>query len=128
MLDDLPSFVSVVLGLCRYSGGLGAISQFQGWVLDFLGEVIRDQLPPMVQVGPDAVDLDVLLLPEARHVPTVAEVKVHYANPAIAKTSLMPDQANGAQAALARLVYLPKAWVPYFLDRKTPWDAYDMMT
>eukprot|EP00978_Attheya_sp_CCMP212_P022354 scaffold66651_cov24-Attheya_sp.AAC.1 len=127
-LDDLPPFVSVVLGLCRYSGGLGGISQFQGRVLDFLGEVIGDQLPPMVQVGPDAVDLDVLLLPEARHVPTAAEVKAHYANPAIAKTSLMPDQANGAQAALARLAYLPKAWVPYFLDRKAPWDAYDTKT
>eukprot|EP00978_Attheya_sp_CCMP212_P046338 scaffold385717_cov63-Attheya_sp.AAC.1 len=41
----------------------------------------------------------------------------------------MPDQANGAQAALVRLAYLPKAWVPYFLDRKTPsWDAYNTMT
>jgi hypothetical protein len=127
-LDALPPFVSVVLGLCRYSGGLGAISQFQGRVLGFIGEVIGDQLPPMVQVGPDAVDLSNILLPEARYVPTAAEVRAYYANPAIARTSLMPGQANGAQAALARLAYLPKAWVPYFLDRKTPWDAYDTMS
>jgi hypothetical protein len=46
----------------------------------------------------------------------------------MAKTSLMPVQANGAQSSLSRLAYLPKAWVPYFLDRKTPWDAYDTMS
>eukprot|EP00978_Attheya_sp_CCMP212_P025204 scaffold80708_cov51-Attheya_sp.AAC.3 len=64
----------------------------------------------------------------SQYVPTAAAVKAHYANPAISNTSLMPAHANGAQAALARLTYLPKAWVPYFLDRKTPWDAYDTMT
>eukprot|EP00978_Attheya_sp_CCMP212_P039739 scaffold209629_cov52-Attheya_sp.AAC.1 len=127
-LGAAPPFVSTVLGLCRYSGGLGAISPFQGRVFGFMGEVIGDQLPPMVQVGPDTAHLDALLLPTAQYVPTAAEVKAHYANPAIANTSLMPAQANGAQAALARLAYLPKAWVPYFLDRKTPWDAYDTMT
>eukprot|EP00978_Attheya_sp_CCMP212_P033311 scaffold133817_cov35-Attheya_sp.AAC.1 len=46
-LSAAPPFVSTVLGLCRYSGGLGAISPFQGWVFGFLGEVIGDQLPPM---------------------------------------------------------------------------------
>eukprot|EP00978_Attheya_sp_CCMP212_P020587 scaffold59112_cov33-Attheya_sp.AAC.3 len=130
MLDTTsPPFVSAVLRwLCRYSGGLGAISQFQGRVFGFLGEVIGDQLPPIVQVGPDAMHLDKLLLPASHDVPTASEVKAHYANPATAKTSLIPALANGTKSSLTRLAYLPKAWVPYFLDRKTPWGgAYDTM-
>eukprot|EP00978_Attheya_sp_CCMP212_P041008 scaffold229945_cov61-Attheya_sp.AAC.1 len=100
MLDTSPPFVLAVLGLCRYSGGLG----FQ--------EVVGDQLPHMVQVGPDVAHLDELLLP---------------ANLETTKTSLMSASANVAQSSLARLAYFPKAWVPYFLDRKAPWDAYDTM-
>ena len=40
--------ISVVLGLTRYSAGMGGSTALQGRIVGFLGEVIGDQLPTMV--------------------------------------------------------------------------------
>jgi hypothetical protein len=46
--DGQSPVVSTVLGLCRYSAGMGGSAALQGRTIGFLGEVMGDQLPTIV--------------------------------------------------------------------------------
>eukprot|EP00978_Attheya_sp_CCMP212_P025205 scaffold80708_cov51-Attheya_sp.AAC.4 len=65
-LGATPPFVSTVLGLCCYSGGLGALVHFKDRCLVSWERSSDTSCQPMVQVGPDAAHLDALLLPTAQ--------------------------------------------------------------
>jgi hypothetical protein len=117
--------VTVVHSIRKYSAGFGALSAFQGAIMGFLGETVRDQLPVFIQ-APTAVgdqDLTMSFSIQEMDVPTGAEIASYYAaagaghllNP-IAVTA-----ANGTQ--LSRLCPIPLAWTLYFMDSKSPYDA-----
>lgn len=134
--DDLACFlttttnnnspvVTVVLGLARYSTGLGRVSAAQGKVFGFLGETIGDQLPPVVQVPPSVYGLSALFRPDQMQVPSAASVAAHYGTPSA--TELFAEPADAVAAALPHLMYIPKAWAMYFMDRKSPKAAHGQM-
>eukprot|EP00978_Attheya_sp_CCMP212_P042714 scaffold265129_cov52-Attheya_sp.AAC.2 len=116
--------VSAVLGLARYSAGMGGMAAYQGKVMGFLGEVIGG---PLMMV-PDALGerlVDLLEL-EARRVPTAAQLEAA-AFAGNTPPSVMPVPNGAAELVLAQLMFVPKAWAVYFMDRKTPFQAFKMM-
>eukprot|EP00978_Attheya_sp_CCMP212_P008884 scaffold20899_cov40-Attheya_sp.AAC.1 len=119
--------VSAVLGLAGYSAGMGGMAAYQGKVMGFLGEVIGgDQLPTLMMV-PDALGerlVDLLEL-EARRVPTTAQLEAAFAGNT--PPSVMPVPNGAAESVLARLMFVPRVWAVYFMDRKTPFQAFKMM-
>eukprot|EP00978_Attheya_sp_CCMP212_P044114 scaffold300879_cov29-Attheya_sp.AAC.1 len=40
---------------------------------------------------------------------------------------VMAPPNNPTQSSLPRMMFVPKAWAGYFLDRKTPYEAFKMM-
>jgi hypothetical protein len=118
--------VSVVLGLTRYSAGMGGSTALQGRIVGFLGEVMGDQLPTMVVMPDipghtmaDCVELDDF------DVPPVAAIDAAFAGNAPPVVMAVP--AGATQSALPRMMFVPKAWAAYFLDRKTPYQAFKLM-
>ena len=118
--------VSVVLGLTRYSAGMGGSTALQGRIVGFLGEVIGDQLPTMVVMPEtaghtmvDCVELD------DYDIPPVAAIEAAFTGNAPPAVIAVPPGAT--QTALPRMMFLPKAWAGYFLDRKTPYQAFKVM-
>jgi hypothetical protein len=105
---------------------MGGMAAYQGKVMGFLGEMIGDQLPTLVVV-PGTVDekLQDLLELGDRLVPTTAQLEA--ALGVNAPPAVMVPPAGASASVLARLMFIPKAWAGYFLDRKTPYQAYKMM-
>jgi len=119
--------VSAVLGLARYSAGMGGMAAYQGKVMGFLGEVIGgDQLPTLMMV-PDTPDQRLVDLLElgSRQVPTSAQLEAAFAG--TTPPSVMSAPNGAAESVLARIMFVPKAWAMYFMDRKTPFQAFKMM-
>jgi hypothetical protein len=118
--------VSVVLGLTRYSAGMGGSTALQGRIVGFLGEVIGDQLPTMVVMPEtnghtmvDCVELD------DYDVPPVAAIEAAFTGNAPPAVIEVPVGAT--RSALPRMMFISKAWAVYFLDRKTPYQAFKAM-
>jgi hypothetical protein len=110
--------VTVVSALSIYSAGFGARSTHVGKVFGFLGETTGTQLPPIVQ----APDVRTLFSVRESSVPTPVQLQTHFANPEAGL--LMPSPDGAVPVSFARLVFVPKAWAPYFLGRLTPYMAY----
>lgn len=124
-VNGQPARVNVVSNLGRFSTGLGTQSSFNGKVFGFFGEVIDDQLPPMVMI-PDGVQLKELLTIHERPLPTAAQLAAHY-NAGTGAT-LVPGLAAGAPVSrAAQLLALPTRWVPYFLKAMAPAAALETM-
>jgi hypothetical protein len=118
--------VSAVVGLARSSAGMGGMAVYQGKVMGFLGEMIGDQLPTLVVVPGTADEkLEDLLELADRLVPTTAQVEAALGGNA--PPAVMPAPAGAAASVLARIMFIPKAWAGFFLDRKTPYQAFKMM-
>jgi len=124
---DAPR-VTVLHSIARYSAGFGGSNALHGRVLGLLGEMVEDQLPTMIQFIDDPVHdlLHGLMLEEVRVQPA-ASVEAYFANPIALE--LMPKVAamnGGVNSNLSCLCPLPLAWAPYFMDFKTPAQAYAM--
>lgn len=123
--DGAPATVTVVSCLARYNAGLGAVSNLSGSVFGFLGETLEDQLPPLVQIPGNADEFARVLTPLQVCAPTAAQLNTHYAVPNASR--LMPLMPEAPEAILTPLALLPTAWATYFLDSKSPMDAFRMM-
>jgi hypothetical protein len=118
--------VSTVLALSRYSAGMGGSAALQGRTIGFLGEVIGDQLPTIVLM-PDSVDNTMVDCVELGtvEVPSVAELDAAFTGNSPPVVMAAPN--NATQTMLPRIIFVPKAWAVYFLDRKTPYQAFKCM-
>ncbi len=118
--------VTVIHSLARYSAGFGGNSSLQGRILGFLGETVGTQLPTFVGTSSaPGDDLAHGFTLEDVDVPTAIQVEAYFNGPAAG--NLMPAIPAGVNSMLlCPLVPLPLAWVPYFLDSKTPYAAYQM--
>eukprot|EP00978_Attheya_sp_CCMP212_P001599 scaffold3275_cov62-Attheya_sp.AAC.1 len=114
--------VSIDLDLARYSPGMGGVAALQGRTLGFLGETIGDQLPTIV-VMPNTVGHTMIDCVEIKawDAPPVAELDATF----VGNTpSVVMAATNAAtQTTLPRMMFIPKVWAGYFLDRKTPYQA-----
>ena len=119
-----PPVVTVVSALARYSVGFGGVSAHNGKSFCFRGEAIDAvQMPPLIE----APELAILFKPRDVVVPNLGQVTGHYANPVA--SLLMPAPVAGANTVqFARLVFVPKAWAPYFLGGMLPHQAYQTGT
>ena len=115
-------FVSVVSGLSRYSAGLGSGSAFQGKVFGFLGEALKGQLPAIIMKTGGLGAMEPVLVPKSHRVPEKEAIATHYASQSAA--TLMSVIQAMPQMQIAKLAILPARWAPYFLDRKSPHEAY----
>jgi hypothetical protein len=118
--------VTVVHSIGKYSASFGALSAFQGTMMAFLGEVIGENLPTFVQAPTTVGDqslVSAFLLREVV-VPTEAEVLTYFTSAAAGNlmNPIAPTAANSTQ--LARLCPIPHAWTAYFLDSKSPFEAW----
>jgi hypothetical protein len=122
------SRVTLVHSIGKYSAGFGALSAFQGTIMGFLGETIGENMPLFVQ-APTAVGASNMVSSfslKAVAVPTEAEV-VTYFTSAAAGNLMNPIGVTAANATqLARLCPIPHAWAAYFLDSKSPFEAWKM--
>jgi hypothetical protein len=91
---------------------MGGAAALQGRTIGFLGEVVGDQLPTIV-VMPTSAGNTMKDCVEIQNwaVPTNAEL----------------DANNATQTTLPKLMFIPKVWAGFFLDRKTPYKAFKMM-
>jgi hypothetical protein len=94
--------------------------------MGLLGETVGDQLPVFVQapMAVDERDLRASFTIREVAVPTTAELVAYYSTPG-AGHLLNPTpltQANGTQ--LSHLCPIPLAWAPYFMDLKSPYEAF----
>jgi hypothetical protein len=122
------SRVTIAHSIGKYSAGFGALSAFQGTIMGFLGETIGDNLPLFVQAptGAGNQNLTSSFALNAVAVPTEAEILTYFTS--VGSGTLMNPIAltvpNTVQ--LARLCPIPHAWAAYFLDSKSPFDAWRM--
>lgn len=122
--------VSVVHGLATYNSGLGRASQFDNGTYAFWGEVVDDQLPPVLRLPTgDAQALYDLFNPEPCKIPNAQVVTTHFdaaAGTVPYPLLPVPSDANSTVGSFSKLQHLPDAWVPYFLGDMTPLQALDM--
>jgi hypothetical protein len=93
-----------------------------------LGEMVGDQLPTMVQFLTDgALGLAHGLLLEDVTVQPTNVTDAYFASATALEVIPAVTEANGGvNMHLSCLCPVPLACAPYFLDFKTPKDAYDM--
>jgi hypothetical protein len=126
-LGDGMASVQAVSNFARYSAGLGSSRAMSGRVVGFLGEMVDDQLPPLILVPRITSTLKHLLTPSPVQVPTRDQILAHAALPAPA--TLLPGlAANAPEVDFCRLTALPTAWVPFFMEAKPPIEAWRTMT
>jgi hypothetical protein len=118
--------VTIVHSIGKYSAGFGALSAFQGTVMGLLGKTVGDQFPVFVQ-APTAVaerDLSASFTISELAVPTTAKLVAYYSTPGAGHllNPIPMTQANGTQ--LSYLCPIPLAWAPYFMDSKSPYEAF----
>jgi hypothetical protein len=121
--------VVVMHSLIRYSAGFGRTNALHGKVIGMLGETVGGQLPPLVQFRDDdaSIDFASALLLENVNVQPTAAVTAYFAGPAAQEVMPAVTVAAGAVATnLSCLCPISLAWATYFLDFKTPYDAYRM--
>eukprot|EP00978_Attheya_sp_CCMP212_P040303 scaffold218473_cov46-Attheya_sp.AAC.2 len=101
--------MSIVLGLARYSAGMGGVAALQGRTLGFLGETIGDQLPTIV-VMPNTVGHTMIDCVEIKawDAPPVAELDATF----VGNTPPVVMAATNAatQTTLPRMMFVPKVW------------------
>jgi hypothetical protein len=124
---DVPR-VTVLHSVARYYAGFGGVSAFQGRILGLLGEMVGDQLPPLIQFPVDATaDLLHGFLLENVTVQPQAAVDAFFAAPGALELMPKVTVANGGvNTELCCLCPIPIAWAPYFMDSKTPIEALRM--
>jgi hypothetical protein len=120
--------VTLIHLLGKYSAGFGARSAFQGSIMGFLGETVVDNLPLFVSAPSEGADrnLSSSFALEVKAVPTDDEVMAYFTS--VAAGNLMAPIAltAGNSTCLARLCPIPLAWAAYFLDSKSPFEAWQM--
>jgi hypothetical protein len=123
--------VTVIHSLFRYSAGFGGRNALHGKVVGMLGETVGGQLPPLVRFQDDNAEDDFAsaLVLENVNVQPAAAVTAYFTGPAALEVMPAVTVAAGAVATdTSCLCPIPLAWAPYFLDFKTPYDAYRMGT
>jgi hypothetical protein len=97
-------------------------------VLALLGETVGTQLPMLVKLVDDPLeDLPHALTLEELIVPSDATVDAYFAGAAALDLMPTPILGNGGvNMNLSNFCPMPLAWVPYFLDFKTPYAALTM--
>jgi hypothetical protein len=120
--------VTVIHSIARYSAGFGGSNALHGRTLALLGETVGTQLPMLVKFIDDPLEnLVHALAMESVTVPSEAQVLAYFANPAA--LDLMPSVTvaqGGVDMNLSNLCPIPLAWAPYFMDFKTPREAWEM--
>lgn len=124
---DAPR-VTVLHSIARYSAGLGGSNALHGRILGLMGEMIGDQLPTMIAFMQEADhDLTHALTMEQVTVQPTAAVEAYFAGAAALQVMPLVTAANGGvDMNMTCLFPIPLAWAVYFMDYKTPWDAYQM--
>jgi hypothetical protein len=120
--------VTVIHSIARYSAGFGGTSAFNGRILGLMGEMVEEQLPPMVQF-PEEAEANLLhgLLLENINVQPTALVDAYFTGAApLEVMRMVPLAQGGVRTNLSRLCPIPLAWAPYFMDFKTPYEACKM--
>jgi hypothetical protein len=116
--------VTAVHSIAWYSTRFGGSNALHRQVLTLLGEMVGTQLPMLVKlVEAPTEDLAHGFAMEEACVPSDAIVDAHFAG--LAAVDLMPGPPypkEGVQMNLSNLRLIPIAWMPYFLDFKTPHD------
>jgi hypothetical protein len=121
-------WITVVHSIAHYSAGFGGSNALHGQTLALLGETVGTQLPLLVKFIADPLeDLVHALAMEDVTVPSEAQVLAYFANPAALDVMLAVTVAQGGvNMNLSNLCPIPLAWDPYFLDFKTPYEAWKM--
>eukprot|EP00978_Attheya_sp_CCMP212_P030052 scaffold109172_cov60-Attheya_sp.AAC.1 len=102
---------------------MGGATALQGRTIGFLGEVMGDQLPTIVLM-PDSANNTMVDCVELGNwdVPSAADLDAAFAGNSPPVVMAAPN--NATQSMLPRIIFVPKAWAAYFLDRKTPYQAF----
>jgi len=115
--------VTVVHSIGKYSSGLGLRTTAHNRCLALVGEKVNGQLPPIVMMPVGGLQPWITLA--ACGVPTNESLAASIgATGNFAGSTVTQGVGTGVWANVAQLVYMPLAWVPYFLNRMTPWDAH----
>jgi hypothetical protein len=122
--------VTVAYSIGKYSAGFGALSAFQGTLMAFLGEVIGENLPTFVQAPTTAGDQGLVSAFALREIAVPTELELqNYFTSAAAGNLMNPIAATAANTTrLSRLCPIPHAWATYFLDSKSPFEAWSTGT
>jgi hypothetical protein len=120
--------ITIIHSIARYSAGFGGSNALHGKTLGLLGEMREDQLPMLVQFNAARAEgLIHALSMEAVTVPSDGLVDGYFAT--ATATHLMPHLTivqGGVEMNLSNFCPLPLAWVPYFMDFKSPHKALQM--
>jgi hypothetical protein len=109
-----------VSSLGRYAAGFGIVSGHNGCVFGLRGEVVdATQIPPLLQV-PDPANGGFTSLFTARLcvILTDAQVTAHFAGAASSRLMVPPE--NAPPGSFPPLLFVPKAWAPYFSPGSVP--------
>jgi len=120
--------ITVLHSLARYSAGFGGQAALHGRVLGLMGEMVGDQLSMMIRFRETVTEnLAHAFALENVTIQPVESIAAHFAGPnASVITDGLAVANGGVITPLCCLCPLPLAWAPYFLDFKTPFEAYTM--
>jgi len=120
--------VTVLHSMARYSAGFGGQAALHGKVIGLMGEMVGDQLPPKVRFSDVATEnlMHAFALENVTNQPAES-VTTHYDLPNASDVmDWVPEAEGGVPTTLCCLCPIPLMWAPYFLNFKTPFEAYSM--
>jgi hypothetical protein len=120
--------VCPVHSLGKFSCGLGKHTPLHNRIFGLLGEKVGESLPPIAMVP--AAGLVPWFQLEERHQPSTEDLAVletsrdrTVAEPAVTGGRENDDDEDRPKVSVQKLVMIPKAWAPYFMEPQSPWKA-----
>jgi hypothetical protein len=122
--------VCPVHSIGRFSCGLGKHTPSHNRIFALLGEKVGESLPPIAMVP--AAGLAPWFQIEEANQPTMADLAGLEASRdrTVSKPVIQGDEDDSEdndesrpKVSVQKLVMIPKAWAPYFLEPQSPWKA-----
>jgi hypothetical protein len=112
----------------KFSCGLGRQTLSHNRIFGLLGEKVGESLPPIAMVP--AAGLVPWFQMEERHQPTTADLAELKSSrdrtrlePVVEGDADKDEDDDRPKVSVQKMVMIPKAWAPYFLEPQTPWEA-----
>jgi hypothetical protein len=112
----------------RFSCGLGKQTLSHNRIFGLLGEKVGESLPPIAMVP--AAGLVPWFQLEARRQPTTADLAGLNSSrdrtiqePVVEGDEDKDEDEDRHRVSVQKMVMIPKAWAPYFLEPHPPWEA-----
>jgi hypothetical protein len=122
------NLVCPVHSLGRFSCGLGRHTPSHNRIFGLLGEKIGESLPPVAMVP--AAGLAPWFQLEEKHQPTTEDIAPLETSkdrtirePTLTCAEEEDTDEERPKVSVQKLVMIPKAWAPYFLEPQSPWQA-----